>query len=121
MINAACSDGATKKRVYLDRPQLGSNPSTRDKVAEAERAALLSRFETESVIEESTGGRTAYHDWQLNDSRILVHSTIHASMISPSASTGTIPTENASQDQQKQQATTPLSVFVKPDYHSWSR
>ncbi|POM62569.1 hypothetical protein PHPALM_28260, partial [Phytophthora palmivora] len=112
------SDGATKKRVYLDRPLPGSNPSSRDKVAEAGRAALLSRFETESVIEESTGGRTAYHVWQLNDSRILVRSTTHASMFSPSASTGIIPPENASQDQQKQQATTPLSVFVKPDYHS---
>ena len=44
------STGAPKKRVFLDRPLPGSNPGTREKVAEAGRAALLSRFEVSAMI-----------------------------------------------------------------------
>ncbi|ETL36260.1 hypothetical protein L916_11736, partial [Phytophthora nicotianae] len=96
----------TKKRIFLDRPLPGITPSTREKVAEAGRAALLSRIEAESVIEGSTGGRTAYHVWQLDDKRILVRSTTHASVVTPTSSEGA---DGSSK-------TAPLSVFVKPDY-----
>ncbi|KAI9992669.1 hypothetical protein PInf_014536 [Phytophthora infestans] len=108
---AIIRDGAaiTKKRLFLDRPLPGSSPSTRDKVTEAGRAALLSRFESESVVGGSTGGRTAYHVWQLDDKRILVRSTTHVGVVVPTSS------ESSSQDQQT--TTAPLSVFVKPDYH----
>ena len=47
--SVCASTGATKKRVFLDRPLPGSNPGTREKVAEAGRAALLSRFEVSDV------------------------------------------------------------------------
>ncbi|KAG3164562.1 hypothetical protein PC128_g20113 [Phytophthora cactorum] len=100
----------TKKRGFLDRPLPGNSPSTREKVAEAGRAALLSRFETESVIEGSTGGRTAYHVWQLDDKRVLVRSTTHVGVV--------VPTSSEDTPQEKQPKTAPLSVFVKPDYHS---
>ncbi|OWZ02560.1 hypothetical protein PHMEG_00025858 [Phytophthora megakarya] len=112
-------DGSTKKRICLDRPLPGSNPSTREQIADAGRAALLSRFETDSVIEESTGGRTAYHVWQLDNKRILVRSTTHASTLSPTMPADTTPSEKSSQNEQnKQPPTTPLSIFVKPDYHA---
>eukprot|EP00644_Phytophthora_capsici_P003801 jgi/Phyca11/544514/estExt2_Genewise1Plus.C_PHYCAscaffold_150098 len=102
--NAHGTSGATKKRIFLDRPLPGNSPSTREKVADAGRAALLSRFETESVAEGSTGGKTMYHVWELDDKRILVRSTVHAAMTKRVEATN--------------QGTVPLSVFVKPDYHS---
>ncbi|CAH0492413.1 unnamed protein product [Peronospora farinosa] len=120
MKSRASVDGnvSTKKRIYLDRPLPGSNPGTREKVAEAGRSALLSRFEAESVLEGSTGGRTVYHIWQLNEKRILVRSTTHMHMIAPTLSGGASSSSNMLQDEQhKKQATAPLSVFVKPDYH----
>ena len=54
MKSRASVDGSisTKKRIYLDRPLPGSNPGTREKVAEAGRSALLSRFEVRSSIVE---------------------------------------------------------------------
>ncbi|KAI9992887.1 hypothetical protein PInf_014825 [Phytophthora infestans] len=64
---------------------------------------------SESVVGGSTGGRTAYHVWQLDDKRILVRSTTHVGVVVPTSS------ESSSQDQQT--TTAPLSVFVKPDYH----
>ncbi|CAH0474165.1 unnamed protein product [Peronospora belbahrii] len=103
-----------KKRIYLDRPLPGSSPRTREKVAEAGRAALFSRFEVESVLEGSTGGRTVYFIWQLDEKRILVRSTTHVHMITPTLS----PSADMPQDEQhKKEGTVPLSVFVKPDYH----
>ncbi|CAI5734830.1 unnamed protein product [Peronospora destructor] len=109
---------STKKRIYLDRPLPGSNPGTREKVAEAGRSTLLSYFEAKSVSEGSTGGRTVYHIWQFNDKRILVRSTTHMHMIAPTFSGGASSSSNMLQDkQQKKQATAPLSVFVKPDYY----
>ncbi|KAI9913682.1 hypothetical protein PsorP6_006480 [Peronosclerospora sorghi] len=114
-IKSRWSTDRKKKRIYLDRPVPGCTPHTREKVAEAGRAALLARFEVpwissqlESLRDTSTGGQTVYYMWPLQDKRILVRSTIHASMI---VRDGTeVPHETA------KAATTPLSVFVKPDY-----
>ncbi|KAJ8576939.1 hypothetical protein ON010_g2264 [Phytophthora cinnamomi] len=100
--------GASKKRIFLDRPLPGNSPGTREKVAESGRATLLSRFETESIVQDSTGGRTSYHIWQLDDKRILVRSTTQSGMIT--AADGT-------PEQHRQHAVVPLSVFVKPDYN----
>ncbi|KAG7377433.1 hypothetical protein PHYPSEUDO_011647 [Phytophthora pseudosyringae] len=112
------STGATKKRMFLDRPLPGNTPGTREKVAEAGRAALLSRFESKSVIDGSTGGQTAYHVWQLDDKRILVRSSTRVRMAVPSVSADAVPPEKALQDgENKKQTSAPLSVFVKPDYH----
>ncbi|KAL3670317.1 hypothetical protein V7S43_004628 [Phytophthora oleae] len=105
--NAHGTCGATKKRIFLDRPLPGNSSTTREKMADAGRAALLSRFETDSVTEGSTGGRTVYYIWELDGKRILVRSTTHAAMVN-----GTEAGESNTL------ATSPLSVFVKPDYHS---
>ncbi|KAL4171593.1 hypothetical protein KRP22_009685 [Phytophthora ramorum] len=113
--------GEAKKRIFLDRPLPGSTPSTRNKIAEAGRAALLSRFEVESIAEGSTGGRTAYHIWQLEDKRILVRSTTQASMStsspSPPGTAGGPASESDKIAAHEQFHAVPLSVFVKPDYH----
>ncbi|KAE8906406.1 hypothetical protein PF005_g11683 [Phytophthora fragariae] len=105
--------GASKKRIFLDRPLPGNRPTTREKVAEAGRATLLSRFETESVVQGSTGGRTAYHIWQLDDKRVLVRSTTQASMITTASSA-----ESTHEQQPRKHSIAPLSVFVKPDYNA---
>ncbi|GMF47591.1 unnamed protein product [Phytophthora fragariaefolia] len=69
------------------------------------------RFAHVSIVQGSTGGRTAYHIWQLDDKRILVRSTTQASMAAPS-----LLVEGA-QKQHTKQTVVPLSVFVKPDYN----
>ena len=70
------------------------------------------------MLEGSTGGRTVYHIWQLNGKRILARITTHMDMIAPTLSDDASSSSNLLHDKQhKKQATAPLSVFVKPDYH----
>uniref|UniRef100_H3GEH9 Little elongation complex subunit 2 C-terminal domain-containing protein n=1 Tax=Phytophthora ramorum TaxID=164328 RepID=H3GEH9_PHYRM len=75
----------------------------------------------ESIAEGSTGGRTAYHIWQLEDKRILVRSTTQASMStssrSPPGTAGGPASESDKKAAHEQLHAVPLSVFVKPDYH----
>ncbi|TDH70072.1 hypothetical protein CCR75_006768 [Bremia lactucae] len=105
------SGNTPKKRVFLDQPLLGESFGTRDKIIQAGRVALLSRWETESVTEGSTGGQTSYYVWQLHERRILVRSTTHARLFDRSLSKGELDRGTTNR------SSTPLSVFIKPDYH----
>ncbi|RLN85285.1 hypothetical protein BBJ28_00002762 [Nothophytophthora sp. Chile5] len=88
----------SKKQIYLDRPLPGSSPSTREKIAEAGRAALLSRFEVREGLVGSTGQTST--------------------ATSGGVGADTPADESESSKQQPKKKAVPLSVFVKPDYRS---
>ncbi|KAF1788856.1 hypothetical protein GQ600_16549 [Phytophthora cactorum] len=98
----------TKKRVFLDRPLPGNS---REKVAEAGRAPLLSRSLRPSLL---------LKDQQVDERRIMFGSlTISGFSCVARTHVGVVvPTSSEDTPQEKQPKTAPLSVFVKPDYHS---